>query len=88
MYVVMTSTAKMPASVRAPYRRVAVVQLTPDYAAANRLPKMISERARGVVRVIDFGKFPAAGSTPRSGLVSALQRAEEMARGLNAGRPS
>jgi hypothetical protein len=78
MYVVMTSR-KTPGC----YLRVAVVQITPEYAALNQLPKMISERAKGVVRVIDLGAYPATGKTPRSGLMSALARAEVMIRELN-----
>jgi len=84
MYIVMESSAHMPASCKAPYRRIAVVQLNQDYTAHDRLPKMISERARGILRIVrDYPIVPAAGKTERSGLVQTRKAARELADRLN-----
>jgi hypothetical protein len=55
MWIVMSSSAKMPVSIRSPYRNVALVKLTPEYAASGELPKMLSARARGVERIEHLG---------------------------------
>jgi hypothetical protein len=83
MYIVMTSAAKMPNSVKASYVNVAVVQLNQHYTAQGLLPKMISERARGVLHVIHFGHYPSAGKTERGGYRQALKHADELAFRLN-----
>jgi hypothetical protein len=79
MHIVMTSSAKMPNSVKAPYRNVAVVKLNQHYTAHGLRPKMISERAVGVLAVRHLGRFPANGKTLRSGYQVALARAEQIA---------
>jgi hypothetical protein len=86
MHVVMTSSKKMPSSVCSPYRNVAVVQLNQEFTANNWRPKMISARARGVLRVIHLGHYPANGKTDRSGYQQALKRANELALQLNSVR--
>jgi hypothetical protein len=86
MHVVMTSSAKMPSSVKAAYVNVAVVQLNQQYTANNWRPKMISERARGVLRVIHLGHYPANGKTDRSGYQQAIKRAHDLALQLNSVR--
>jgi hypothetical protein len=48
-FIVMTASAKMPSSVRAPYMKVAVVEVEKGV-----IPKMISERAKGVVRIVSL----------------------------------
>lgn len=47
-YIVMSSWAKMPTSCWGRYRRVALLEVEKEYD----LVSMISERARGVVRII------------------------------------
>lgn len=86
MCIVMTSSAKMPSSVRARYVNVAVVQLNQYYTAHGLRPKMISERAIGVLRVVHLGHYPANGTTERSGYQKAMKRAHEMARAMNGNR--
>jgi hypothetical protein len=82
MYIVMTSKAAMPGSCRGNYRRVAVLNvLSYDYNRGFR-PAMISERARGVLRVIDLGHH-SVGKTERCAYQRALARAEAMATALN-----
>jgi hypothetical protein len=47
-YIVMTSSAKMPSSCWGRYQNVAIVEVE----AGTKCPAMISERARGVVRIV------------------------------------
>jgi hypothetical protein len=78
MYVVVTAAAKMPSSVRAPYRRVAVVELNQHYTSHNLRPAMISHRARGVVRVVrTWERLHARGSN--TAYARALKEAEALA---------
>lgn len=78
-YIVKTSSAKMPASCWGTYRRVAVLEVEP-----GAKPAMISERARGVVRVVrTWEKCSDRGTN--TAFRRALREAEELARKLNAG---
>jgi hypothetical protein len=86
MHIVMTSRRSMPSSVQSPYINVAVVQLTQHYTAHGLRPKMISHRARGVLRVIPIGHAPANGKTNKSGRVQLLAQAEALALQLNSAR--
>jgi hypothetical protein len=49
-YILMDRSAYMPSSCWGRYRRLAIVELTPDFVGE---PKMISERARGVKRIVE-----------------------------------
>jgi len=49
-FIVMSASAQMPGSVKAPYRRCAVIETD---LPEGEFPKMISERARGVVRIVE-----------------------------------
>jgi hypothetical protein len=82
MWVVMTSSAQMPSKCWGQYRRVALVQLTQEYTAKDWRPKMISDRARGVVRLIDYGHHNV-GMTERCAYRRTLAQAEARARELN-----
>jgi hypothetical protein len=87
-FVVMEASACMPGSVRAPYRRVAIVELDPG---TTETPKMISEHARGVRRIVcswercHAGKRHSRGirSTRRNAYERALAEAEEWCEDLN-----
>lgn len=59
-FIVMTSSAKMPQSCWGTYRNVAVLEVE-----AGASPKMISKRARGVVRIIRHYGPQNVGSTER-----------------------
>ena len=85
MWIVMSKSAKMPNTVKARYRRVAVVQIDEQHAADGREPKMISLRARGVLSIHDLGHHHV-GTTKRGGWQRAMAEAHEMAAKLNAGR--
>jgi hypothetical protein len=84
MYIVMEASAKMPSSCKAFYRKSAVVQLSQEYTAKNLRPKMISEHAKGILRIARvFPYVPADGKTMRSGLMQTRKAAAELARELN-----
>ena len=77
-FLVMTSSAKMPSSVKAHYRNVAVVETD-----GTRYPAMISEHARGLVRVVSYRGRLNVGKCVRSAYALALEEAEAMAERLN-----
>jgi len=77
-YVVLTASAKMPSSVHHPYRRMAVVEIEP-----GAVPAMISERARGVRRIVRTWERCATGKTERCAYRVALAEAETLAARLN-----
>ena len=77
-FIVMTSSASMPASVKSPYRHVAVVETD------GTVPKMISERARGMVRIVERWGPAFVGRTERCAYQVALREAEAIAAELNA----
>lgn len=79
-YIVMTSNEKMPSSCCGRYRRVAVVEL--EKGRTTR-PAMISERARGIVRIVQEWRRLNAGTTDRCAYEVALAEAEELAYDLN-----
>jgi predicted Zn-dependent protease with MMP-like domain len=89
-WIVMTSSAKMPQSVRHAYRNVALVHITDEYADKNMVPRMISERARGVCpglngkSVIHRGKHHVGMGTKKSAIYLAIKDAEAYADRLNA----
>jgi hypothetical protein len=83
MWIVMSSSAKMPSRIKAHYRNIALVELTEEYAAANQLPKMISTHARGVKSVRHLGHYHV-GRTPRGAFQKAFYAAESEAAALNA----
>jgi len=79
----MTATAKMPASCWGSYRRVAVIELTPDAAAAGLLPGLISDRPKTVCRIVRTWEKLHVGSTDRCAYSRALVEAEALATSLN-----
>jgi len=80
LFKVMTATAQMPSSCWGRYGKVAVVELeTPDSE-----PKMISERARGIKRIVALWDRCFWGKTERCEFNKALREAEKMAAELNA----
>jgi hypothetical protein len=84
-WIVMTSAAHVGAGKRTwgTYRNVALVMLTPDYAASGMVPKMISTRAVGVEKILHLGHH-SVGTTYRCAYQKAIVRAEEIAAELNA----
>ena len=78
-YLVKTSCAKMPGSVRAPYRHTAVLEVEPDVESVA----MISNRARGVVRIVREWGPSFLGLTSRSAAQRDLAEARILAAELN-----
>ena len=81
-FIVMTSIAKMPLSVKARYRNVAIVELTDIYAANNWIPKFIGLHARGVASIVHLGRF-YVGKTAKSAYARALIYAAISARNMS-----
>lgn len=81
MWIVMTASAPNRAGY-GPYRNIALVELNQHYTANGLIPRMRSEHAKGVLRVVDCGTY-RQGSTLRSKYVKALQAADEEAKRLN-----
>jgi hypothetical protein len=79
-YIVMTASAKMPSSCRGIYRKVAVVEVE-----AGVQPKMISEHAKGVVRIVALWDKRHAGG-PKSAYQLAIVAADQMAKDLTEGK--
>lgn len=82
MWIVMTSRKSMPGSVRAEYRRIALVQVSQYLAAHGLQPKMISPRAKGVLQMVDMGYY-CVGTTMRSRYQQVLKLANDHAYALN-----
>jgi len=81
-FIVATASAHMPNSCWGTYRRVAVLEIDPSATPAGG-PKMISERARGVVRIVETWEALNVGKTERCAYRVALAEAEAMAEHLN-----
>lgn len=81
-FIVASSAAKMPVKCWGRYRRVAV----PEVTSADVRPAMISERARGVVRIVATWERLHAGrpGRGRTAYDRALRDAAAMADRLNA----
>ena len=78
-FIVMTASAKMPSSCWGRYGKVAVLEIE-DPASP---PKMISERARGVKRIVMLRDKLHIGKT-HGAFQAALGEANELAKKLNA----
>lgn len=80
-FIVMTASAQVPSSLRkfGRYSHVAVVEVeTPESK-----PAMISERAKGVVRIVWDSGACKVGKTSKSAFALAVVHAEQMAARLN-----
>lgn len=78
LFVVMTSSARMPAKCKGRYRNVAVVEIE-----GPELPKMISGKAKGVVRIVKHYGPQYEGRTCRCALDRTLLEANRLAAQLN-----
>ena len=85
-FVLMTASANMPKSCWGIYRRVAVLEIDPSKLRdGDTLPRMISERARGVVRVVKTWEACNVGKTSRCAYRQALADASELIADLESG---
>ena len=84
-FIVMDRFAEMPGSWKwGRYRRVGVVELTATAQHEGRTPKILSNRSRDIVRVVDTWERQYEGTTPRCAYQRALVAANELADKLNA----
>jgi hypothetical protein len=78
-FIVMTAAAQMPASCRGRYGKVAVCEVETGVR-----PKMISARAKGMVRIVSLAdKLHAGQGGPRTAYALAKADAERLCAGLN-----
>jgi hypothetical protein len=78
-YVVKVSAANMPNSCWGSYARVAVLEIDRTKLPVGG-PKMISERARGVIRVVCVWDRLNVGKTDRCAFRRAMRQAEWVAK--------
>jgi len=79
-YIVMSASANMPSSCWGKYGRVAVVELEEGWTSR---PAMISDRARGIRRVVKTWERLNIGTTERCAFARAVTDAAELAARLN-----
>jgi hypothetical protein len=80
-YIVMHRSTHMPSKVKAPYRRVGVVEVEAGFEGE---PTMLSKRARGVVRIVTtWERLHARGKD--TAFTRAMADAQALADKLNAG---
>lgn len=77
-YVIKVSGAAMPSSCWGIYRRIAVIEVEKGVS-----PKMISDRARGVVRIVETWEDLHLGQTRRCAVARAMLDAIALANSLN-----
>ena len=84
-FIVQSASASMPASVKAPYRRVAVLEVNDDLEGPA---SMISTHSRDVVKVVETWERCHAGwdNGPRTAFARAEVDAEKLAAKLNVAR--
>jgi hypothetical protein len=80
-YQIIASKAKMPNSCWGRYYHVAVVEITPGFAG---VPKMISERARGVEAIVWTSGPVCDGKTERCAYARAVSEAKALIERLSA----
>jgi hypothetical protein len=81
-FVVQIASANMPNGCWGAHARVAVLEIEPG-TRADFKPTMISERARGVARVVETWERLNVGKTERCAFRRALAAAERLAADLN-----
>lgn len=80
-FIVKTASACMPSSCWGRYGKIAVMEVLKDRGLDE--PKMISERARGAVRVVKVWDRLHVGKTERCEFAKALKEASALAAELN-----
>src|SRR3990167_6719186 len=81
MFIVMTASEKMPSTCWGRYGKIAVVEVEDGFVGR---PKMISTRARGVVRIVSEWRKLNIGSSERCAFEVAKREAEALSLELNA----
>ena len=86
-FIVMTASAQVSGKARrfGHYRRVAVVSLRDEFRSSAFIPKMISERAIGIEKIIrDYGAC-SVGTTDHCEYNRMLEEAKILTNNLNKG---
>lgn len=78
-YIIKVSCAKMPSCVKAPYEKIAVLEVDPGINSVS----MISTHARGVKRVVKVWDKRFAGKTSKCAARIARAEAQELCDSLN-----
>ena len=73
-YIIQCASAQMPSSCWGTYRRIAVLEVEPGLDKVS----MISERARGCIRVVRTWEKLHCGKTERDAYSRARREAEEL----------
>ncbi len=73
-YTIKVSAARMPLGCWGSYRHVAVLEVD----GPDRIPTMISTRARGVISVVEVWRKVRVGKTSRCAFARAMVAAEEL----------
>lgn len=81
MYQLLVASAQMPASCKGVYKRIAIVETV----SAER-PKMISERTKGVIRIVRSWERLHVGKTERCAYARAMREAEGLLASLQSGQ--
>lgn len=82
-YIVMTRAACMPGHCWGKYGRVAVVEVDPaQLRPGDYEPRMISDRARGVVEIVKTWERRNIGTTDQCAFNRVVAEAEELAERL------
>lgn len=79
-FIVVERAARMPSSCWGRYVRIGVVEVEPGFEGE---PKMLSDRARGVKRVVETWERLNVGKTERCAAARARREAEALADQLN-----
>jgi hypothetical protein len=80
-YMVLTASTTPASTCRGTYARVGLAELEPGFAGR---PKMISDRARGVVRIVATWENCNVGKTDRCAFHRAIAEAEKLAETMRA----
>jgi len=78
-YIVQTAAAQMPQSCKGSYRRIAVIEVKKGLKRVS----MISDRAKGVIRIAETWERLNVGTSPRCAYQKALAEAEALCAKLN-----
>lgn len=79
-FIVVEKAARMPSSCWGRYVRIGVVEVEPGFEGE---PKMLSDRALGVKRIVETWERRHVGKTERCAAAVARQEAEALADRLN-----
>ena len=84
--IVVTKSASMPSSCKGHYRKVYVVDLSPDAAALGYIPPQVRQGGKHIISIVrDLGPHNV-GKTDRCAFARAVKEAEQIASEYNTGK--